>query len=61
MENDKSWYDYQTAKTMIQAIGRIIRNENDYAETYVLDADWQAYFSRNQKMFPVDFKKSLNW
>lgn len=61
MENDKSWYDYQTAKTMIQAIGRSIRNENDYAETYVLDADWQTYFSRNQKMFPVDFKKSLNW
>jgi ATP-dependent DNA helicase DinG len=61
MENDKAWYDYQTAKTIIQAIGRSIRNENDYAETYIIDSDWESYFFRNSKMFPIDFKKSLNW
>ena len=61
MENDKLWYDYQTAKTIIQAIGRSIRNENDYAETYLLDSDWESYYKRNINMFPIDFRESIQW
>jgi Rad3-related DNA helicase len=34
------WYAYQTAKTIVQSYGRSVRNENDYAVTYILDSDF---------------------
>lgn len=59
MENDMNWYPYQTAKTIIQSLGRSIRNETDFAVSYVLDADWENFYSRNRKFFPADFDDIL--
>lgn len=57
MDRNKNWYPYMTAKSVIQSFGRSIRNENDYAVTYILDADWERFYSKNIEMFPVDFRK----
>jgi ATP-dependent DNA helicase DinG len=46
------WYDYETAKTIIQSIGRSIRNENDHAVTYILDEDWLRFYSKNKHLLP---------
>jgi ATP-dependent DNA helicase DinG len=53
------WYPLQTAKTLIQASGRSIRDAEDYAVTYILDADWESFFSRSSPFFPADFKERL--
>ena len=59
MKADPNWYAYQTAKSIIQAFGRSIRNESDYAVSYILDEDWRYFFSSNSRMFPDEFKRSI--
>lgn len=51
LEKNQSWYSYATAKSLIQALGRSIRNETDFASTYILDADWQNFYYKNKNMF----------
>ena len=53
------WYPLQTAKTIVQSVGRSIRHEGDFAVTYILDSDWERFYSRNKHFFPADFKKSI--
>jgi len=53
------WYPLQTAKTIVQAVGRSVRSNDDTAVTYILDSDWEIFYSRNKKMFPSSFKESL--
>lgn len=53
------WYDLQTAKTLIQSVGRSVRNEHDRAVTYILDSIWERFFRKNSRIFPENFKNSL--
>ena len=53
------WYPLQTAKTIVQATGRSIRNSNDHAVTYILDSDWDRFYGRNKKYFPTEFLNRL--
>lgn len=59
MEKNKSWYSYMTAKSLIQAFGRSIRNDKDHAISYVLDSDWDRFYSRNRTLFPEIIQKSI--
>lgn len=59
MHRQPLWYPYQTAKTIVQSVGRSIRNETDHADTYVLDGNWEKFFRDNQQMFPNSFKKAI--
>jgi ATP-dependent DNA helicase DinG len=51
------WYNYETAKTIIQSIGRSIRNETDYATTYIIDSAWSSFFGRTKHLYPPNFEK----
>ena len=53
------WYPLQTAKSVVQAVGRSVRNEKDHAVTYILDGDWGRFWNSNQALFPPDFKKCM--
>ena len=53
------WYPMQTIKTIVQAVGRSIRNEKDRAVTYILDADWRRFYAKHSEIFPDSFKKAL--
>ena len=55
MEKNKQWYPYMTAKSVIQSLGRSIRNADDYAESYILDSDWERFFRMNKALFQSDF------
>ena len=55
MNKWKWWYDFQTAKAFMQSIGRSVRSETDHAVTYILDADWDRFYTRSRDMFPPDF------
>ena len=59
MNKWKWWYQLQTAKSIIQSVGRSIRSSEDFAVTYILDSDWDRFYSRSKKYFPEDFKRSL--
>jgi Rad3-related DNA helicase len=59
MDKVPDWYNYQTAKTIIQALGRSVRSETDHAISYILDSDWNFFFARNSKMFPKWFKDAI--
>ena len=59
MEKIPGWYEYTTAKTMIQASGRSIRHVNDNCVTYILDSDWIWFFNKNRNLFPAWWAKSV--
>lgn len=60
MAKNKMWYPYQTVKSIVQAMGRSIRNEKDHAVSYILDADWERFFRMNRGMFPPEFSKAIS-
>lgn len=59
MSKNKSWYAYQTAKSVVQSTGRSVRNETDHAVTYILDEGWSSFYDRNSELLPDSFKKAL--
>tara|TARA_Y100001938_G_C8096454_1_gene438475 strand:- start:1674 stop:3287 length:1614 start_codon:yes stop_codon:yes gene_type:complete len=59
MNKWKWWYSFQTAKCVIQSIGRSIRSKDDKAVTYILDSDWERFYKFNNGLFPKDFKDSI--
>lgn len=52
-----AWYQYQTLKTLIQAVGRGMRSEDDWCDNYVLDAGFSKFISKSQA--PKDFIASI--
>ena len=59
MHKWKWWYPLQTAMTVVQAYGRSVRSMDDWAVTYILDADWERFYNRNRSMLPDGFKRCL--
>lgn len=59
MNKWKWWYSLQTAKTIVQSVGRSVRSKDDSAVTYILDSDFDTFYSRNKQFFPSDFKNSI--
>lgn len=59
MHKWKWWYDYETTKTIVQSVGRSVRNENDFAVTYILDSDWERFASKSKKMLPQNLASSI--
>ena len=59
MHKWKWWYPLQTAKTIVQSVGRSIRSDEDHAVTYILDSDFGYFYSRNKQFFPEGFRSCL--
>ena len=59
MEVDQSWYNLHTAQKFIQACGRSIRSDSDYATTYVLDAAFDSFYHRASRFFPEYLLEAL--
>lgn len=59
MNKWKWWYNTQTVRTIIQSVGRSIRNENDTAITYILDSDWERIRNTCYDILPNNFIKSF--
>jgi Rad3-related DNA helicase len=57
---DPNWYPFQTVKSIIQSMGRSVRNETDHAMSYILDEDWDYFYTRNKTLFPSDFSEALS-
>lgn len=59
MELDPGWYDWRTCLSVVQAYGRSVRSEDDYAVTYLLDADFPGYLRRQRGRFPTWFLEAI--
>lgn len=53
------WYPLQTAKTIVQSVGRSVRSNDDHAVTYILDSNWSGFYYKNKELFPEDFRKCV--
>lgn len=58
---DPEWYAMRTVMTVIQASGRICRNETDHGVTYITDSDFEHLWNRYGHMFPNWWKEALVW
>ena len=59
MEADPDWYGVRAASTIIQSAGRIVRSEEDWGITYVLDSDACRLYDKNTHYFPTWFQKAV--
>lgn len=59
MRRRERWYAYETAKTIVQAMGRSIRSADDRAVTYVLDSDWERFYAKHASLFPDDVRTAI--
>ena len=58
-ELDPDWYQWRTCLTMVQAYGRSIRSSNDFAVTYILDADFSAFAAKQADRLPGWFLDAI--
>lgn len=56
---DPAWYDWRTCLTVVQAYGRSVRSDDDFAVTYILDADFPAFLKRQRKRLPDWFLEAV--
>lgn len=58
-QRDARWYPWITAARIAQAVGRSVRNETDWAQTYILDSCWERFIRDNGSFFNESFKAAL--
>lgn len=60
MNLNSSWYELQTAKSLMQAFGRAVRSIDDHAVTYVLDEDFERFYRKAKKrLFPPYIQEAI--
>lgn len=57
LETMPNWYNWKTLVDVLQAYGRSIRNDQDWAETYILDECFDQVL--NNQSLPQYFKEAL--
>lgn len=59
MKMDPKYYEWLTALKLVQSIGRSIRSEDDWAETYIIDQSFQWWYRKNRKILPTWFREAV--
>ena len=55
MKYDNQWYSNTTAISILQGVGRGVRNMSDWCVTFILDGCFLRLFQMSYKMFPPEF------
>lgn len=55
MNYDKQWYSNTTAISILQGVGRGVRNMQDWCVTFILDGCFTRLFYMSHSMFPQEF------
>lgn len=61
MSRDNNWYARKAILRLVQASGRAIRGVNDYASTYILDANFERLYRNNDNLFPEWYLDSVKF
>ena len=56
---DKQWYTNTTAISILQGVGRGVRNMHDWCVTFILDGCFERLFNSTSNMFPPEFKQRI--
>ena len=56
---DRAWYDLQTAWSLVQTIGRVVRSDTDFATTFVLDSQFEKFVARNETILPTWWRVAI--
>jgi len=59
MTINPEWYRWKAIVNVLQGTGRIVRNENDWGITYILDGSLSDLIHNNRKAFPIEFMKRI--
>lgn len=59
VEIDDNYYKWLTCLKLVQSVGRSIRSETDYADTYILDESIHWFLKGAKRMIPSWFSESL--
>lgn len=47
---NRGWYDYATAKTLIQATGRGVRSPEDWCDIFVIDSAFNSFYKKYDRL-----------
>lgn len=53
------WYDSTTSNTIIQNIGRGVRNEKDWCTTFILDGCFGWLYQKTMEQYPVEIRQRI--
>jgi Rad3-related DNA helicase len=59
--NGSMWYQVQVARTVMQMVGRGVRHQEDWAFTYVLDAQFRRHWDAWSQLYPAWFRKAVRF
>jgi Rad3-related DNA helicase len=58
----QNWYSVRTIRSLVQMTGRGMRSEQDYCETYILDANFiELIWRKSKHLLPSWWKEALVW
>jgi ATP-dependent DNA helicase DinG len=58
-EDDEQFIQWLTALKLVQCVGRSVRSETDWANTYIIDESFKWWFENNKGMLPTWFTESI--
>ena len=58
-DQNKAWYTWTTLLKVIQGYGRSIRSTEDFADTYILDENFENIMRFSSKLLPDSFKQAV--
>ena len=53
------WYNWKTFLTLLQSVGRSVRNDKDWCKTYIIDGSFERFFDTNCMFFNKEFQDRL--
>jgi ATP-dependent DNA helicase DinG len=59
LKTNPEWYAWRTISDIVQAYGRSIRSETDYADTFILDGCFGDMIAQYSHMLPQYFKDAI--
>ena len=59
MALDDKYYDWITVLRLVQSVGRSVRSNSDYADTFIIDRSFEKLFRKAGAMFPSWFKEAI--
>jgi ATP-dependent DNA helicase DinG len=57
---DRGWYNWRTARSLVQAVGRGVRSQTDWTKTYILDTCFMDLLERCPEMLPEHLVKNID-
>ena len=60
-DRGQSWYSGLAIRDVVQMSGRVVRSEDDWGVTYIMDARFGRFYFRNRNQFPKHFQDAMTW